>query len=150
MQREFPETHSDISIASPIKRLVCLIYDGMILVALWMVVGMIGVSLNAGEAVQGPLFKVILFVITYLFLSFFWIRSGQTLGMLAWRLRVQTLAGQRLSPIQTATRFVTGIFSLSCFGLGFIWMFINRDKQAWHDLASGSCVVQLPKQKKAD
>jgi len=109
---------------------------------------MIAVSLNDGEAVQGPLFKSALVVITYFFLSFFWMRSGQTLGMLAWRLRIQTLAGEPLNPTQTLLRFFTGMLSIACFGLGFIWMFINRNRQTWHDLASGSCVVQLPKQKK--
>ncbi|MDF2181888.1 RDD family protein [Neptuniibacter sp. CAU 1671] len=148
MPRHFRQAYSDVTTASPLKRLLSLVYDGMILIALWMVIGMIAVSLNDGEAVQGPLFKSVLLVITYFFLSFFWMRSGQTLGMLAWRLRIQTLAGEPLNPTQTLLRFFTGMLSIACFGLGFIWMFINRDRQAWHDLASGSCVVQLPKQKK--
>lgn len=145
MSRPFKETYAEVTTASPLKRLGAFVYDFMLVIALWMVTGFIAVTLNHGEAVTGPVFQSFLLILTYTFLAFFWMRSGQTLGMLAWRLRVQTVEGYRLNFMQSLIRFIVGIVSLLCFGAGFLWMFISKQKQSWHDLASGTHVVELPK-----
>ncbi|KXJ54762.1 RDD family protein [Neptuniibacter pectenicola] len=149
MTRSFKETYSDIKIASPLKRLGAFIYDMMLIIALLMVsTGIITMGFNDGESVQGPLFQSFLFILVYLFLSFFWMRNGQTLGMLAWRLRVQTTEGERLNAKQCLLRYIVGILSLLAGGVGFLWMFISKQKMTWHDLASGTHVVELPKRAK--
>lgn len=152
MSRAFKETYSDIKIASPLKRLGAFVYDLMLVAALLMVSTGVLMTINGGEALDtSPYFAVYqsaLFIIVYLFLSFFWMRNGQTLGMLAWRLRVQTSEGYRLNFTQSLIRYIVGIISLSAFGVGFLWMFINKQKMTWHDLASGTHVVELPKNAK--
>ncbi|WP_415885649.1 RDD family protein [Neptuniibacter sp. QD37_6] len=152
MSRAFKETYADIKIASPLKRLGAFVYDLMLVAALLMVSTGVLMTINGGEALDtSPYFAVYqsaLFIIVYLFLSFFWMRNGQTLGMLAWRLRVQTSEGYRLNFTQSLIRYIVGIISLSAFGLGFLWMFINKQKMTWHDLASGTHVVELPKNAK--
>ncbi|WP_067986823.1 RDD family protein [Neptuniibacter pectenicola] len=149
MTRSFKETYSDIKIASPLKRLGAFIYDMMLIIALLMVsTGIITMGFNDGESVQGPLFQSFLFILVYLFLSFFWMRNGQTLGMLAWRLRVQTTEGERLNAKQCLLRYIVGILSLLAGGVGFLWMFISKQKMTWHDIASGTHVVELPKRAK--
>ncbi|WP_067865876.1 RDD family protein [Neptuniibacter marinus] len=149
MSRSFKETYSDIKVASPIKRLGAFVYDMMLIIALLMVsTGIITMGFNQGESVQGPLFQSFLFILVYLFLSFFWMRNGQTLGMLAWRLRVQTTEGERLNAKQCLLRYIVGILSLLAGGAGFLWMFINKQKMTWHDLASGTHVIELPKRAK--
>ncbi len=149
MTRSFKETYSDVTVASPLKRLGAFIYDMLLIISLLMVAtGVVTTAFNAGEAVEGPLFQSFLFVLTYLFLSFFWMRNGQTLGMLAWRLRVQTTEGHRLNFGQCLLRYIVGIVSLGAAGAGFLWMFISKNKMTWHDLASGTHVVELPKNAK--
>ncbi|MBY4678986.1 RDD family protein [Marinobacterium arenosum] len=145
MARAFPERFDQVSQASPVKRLAALLYDSMLTVALWMVIGAIAVALNQGEAVGGPLFQSVLFILTYLFFAYFWNRSGQTLGLLAWRLRVQSVEGEHLTYSKALVRFLAAGLSLGCFGLGYLWMFVDRNRLSWHDRLSGSCVVQLPK-----
>lgn len=145
MRRQFPETFDTVKTASPIKRLGALLYDFMLTVALWMVIGFIAVAINSGEAQTGPLFSSLLFLVTFCFFAFFWTRSGQTLGMLAWRLRVQTPEGEQISLTQALIRFLVAGISIGCFGLGYLWMFFNREKLSWQDLASKTCVVELPK-----
>ena len=68
--------------------------------------------------------------------------------MLAWRLRVQTTEGERLNAKQCLLRYIVGILSLLAGGVGFLWMFISKQKMTWHDLASGTHVVELPKRAK--
>lgn len=152
MSREFKETYEDIKIAPPMKRLGAFVYDMMLIVSLLMVASGIMLTLNDGEALdKSPyfaLYQSALFVIVYCFLTYFWTRKGQTLGMLAWRLRVQTTEGERLSLGKCLVRYLVGILSLACFGAGFLWMFFNKQKRTWHDIASGSHVVELPKRAK--
>ena len=145
MTRYFSETYSQLSQGSPIKRLLAMIYDSLILMALWMLVGFVGVAVNGGEAIEGPFFRSALFLATFAFFGFFWVKSGQTLGMMAWRLRVQTPEGEKLTAQQALIRFFAAGLSWLALGLGFLWMFIHPRKLAWHDLISGTCVVQLPK-----
>jgi len=152
MKREFKETYEDIKIASPARRLGAFVYDMMLIISLLMVASGIMLTLNDGEALDTSpyfaLYQSALVVIVYAFLAYFWTRKGQTLGMLAWRLRVQTTEGERLNLSKSLVRYLVGMLSLGCFGAGFFWMFINRQKLTWHDIASGSHVVELPKNAK--
>lgn len=146
MSRAFKETYSDLKIASPVKRLIAAVYDFMLILSLLMVTtGIVNQVFNHGEAVEGPLFQSFLFILIYAFLAYFWMRNGQTLGMMAWRLRVQTTEGYKLNFMQCLLRYLVGWISILCAFAGFIWMFLNKQKMAWHDLASSTHVVELPK-----
>lgn len=150
MKRAFRDDYPDTRPASLGKRVLAMFYDFMLIVAIWMITGFAAVALNDGEAVEGPLFKTALFIITFLFFGFFWTRNGQTLGMQAWRIRVQTLDGYRLSWSRSLLRFMLSILSWIPLGLGYIWVLFSDEKLAWHDKFSESCVVQLPKVKRVD
>jgi uncharacterized RDD family membrane protein YckC len=131
--------------ASLIKRLMAIIYDSLLIVAVWMLVGFIAVALNNGEAVQGPWFNSLILVVTYGFFALFWCRSGQTLGMIAWRLRVEDNDGYVLNLKQALARFLGAIVSAACFGLGYLWMLAGKQPLSWHDRWSKTRIVQLPK-----
>jgi len=79
--------------ASLFKLLAALVYDRMSVIAVLCAVNAVGVAINDGEAVDGPLHKPALFLAVLLFNAYFWTRSGQTMGMMARRLRVQTING---------------------------------------------------------
>lgn len=132
------------------RRLMAMFYDLLLLFSIWMLIGFVAVAINQGEAVEGPIMKSVLFTATFLFFGFFWTRSGQTLGMQAWRLRVQTLGGHRLSWSRALLRFMIAIPSLLLFGLGYLWMRFNDERLTWHDRLSDTCVVLLPKRDRAD
>lgn len=146
MAKQFNQ--SSIEQASLPRRLAALVYDGMILTAVLFGVGAAGVALNHGEAVSGPLFESALFIAVFLFNAYFWTRSGQTLGMMAWRLRVQTVEGYSLSWMHSLKRFLVAIISLALGGMGYWWMLLNDEKLTWHDMASNTRVVRLPPAKK--
>lgn len=146
--RRFPEDPKNLQPASLPKRLAAMLYDSLIVVALWMFVGAIGVALNHGEAAQGPFFKSAIFLVTFLFFTGFWTRNGQTLGMQAWRVRIQTPKGYSISWMQALIRFFMAAVSLACFGLGYWWVLIDKQQRSWHDRYSDTQVVSLPKAKK--
>jgi uncharacterized RDD family membrane protein YckC len=74
-----------------------------------------------------------------------WRRTGHTLAMRTWRLRVVTANGRNLSWGRAALRYALAWPSVLCFGVGVLWAFIDRDKLFLHDRLAGTRVVQLPK-----
>src|SRR5262249_4092940 len=75
------------------RRFGAMIYDALIVLAIWLATAFIAVALNGGQAVTGPTFQSVLFVELFVFFAGFWVGRGQTVGMLAWRLHVVTTAG---------------------------------------------------------
>lgn len=148
MHIPFSNNRTAIRPAPLVRRLLAMLYDSLLVIALWMVLGGIAVAINHGEAVEGPLFNSVLFVSSYLFFAYFWTRSGQTLGMMAWNLRVETTAGGRINWTQALIRFLVAIPSLLLLGAGYWWILLNDEKLSWNDRISDTRVVQLEKLKK--
>jgi len=130
--------------AGVFRRLAAGCYDLLLLVAVWMLVTLVIVAIRHGEPVPAGEFfyQLLLLTTAALFFITSWVRGGQTLGMRAWRLRVETVSGQPLD-LQTAMlRFMAG---LCTGGLGLLWIWIDRDSLAWHDRISRTRVVLVPK-----
>lgn len=138
------------------RRLGAMFYDALLLFAVtWSVtaieialrvarVGDAAVRASPHTAVAGPLLQIPLACAVVLFFGWFWTRSGQTLGMQAWRLRIDTLEGARISWRQVLLRIVGASISAACLGLGYWWILFDPEKCAWHDRISRSRVVVLP------
>ncbi len=92
-----------------------------------------------------PFYLAYLFCVMAGFHILFWMRGGQTLGMRAWRLRVVRYNGQELSFKDAILRYLSAIVSLLAFGLGFLWILVDRDGLAWHDRLSKTRLVILEK-----
>lgn|SRR5690554_1602987 len=138
----------EVYFAGLFRRLAAIIYDSLLLGAIFMLYGFVGVSLTGGEANEHLAFQLLAWVIPFVFYGYFWRRAGQTLGMLAWRIRVQTTQGQPINAKQTFLRLIGGLCSWACLGLGFLWLFIDKEKRTWPDIFSGTQVVVVPKKKK--
>jgi uncharacterized RDD family membrane protein YckC len=100
-----------------------------------------GASSHLGRA----LFQTYLLGVMLVFFSWFWLHGGQTLGMRAWRLRVVSRDGAPLRARQALARFGWALPSLLCFGLGLLWVLVDKERLAWHDRLSGTRLVLLPK-----
>ena len=149
MPRHFNDDPSRLRTPTLIVRLLAMVYDTLIVLAIWMLIGGIAVALNQGEAIDSPLglatLKSLLLITTFLFFGFFWTRSGQTLGMMAWRLRAQSETGFSLSWTQAMIRFFAAMLSIALFGLGY-WITIFSDqKVTWHERWSNSVTVRITK-----
>ncbi|MDX5378684.1 MAG: RDD family protein, partial [Halomonas sp.] len=72
-------------------------------------------------------------------------RGGMTLGMQAWRLRVQTRSGNAITLRQSLVRYLVAWLSLAAFGLGYLWVLFDTERRSWPDIASDTRVVVLPK-----
>lgn len=121
-----------------------MFYDGLVLIAIWMVGTSVVVIVGNSEIGSGnPLFQVYLLALAYVYFHVSWRRAGQTLGMRAWRIRIDAGDGP-MTPAQSLLRVLAGLASIAPLGLGFAWALARDDRRAWPDLASGSRLLVVP------
>ena len=135
--------------AGVMRRLAAACYDALVLGALWMTATLVIVAVRGGEPVPAgePAYQLLLFLIAALFFIPSWLRGGQTLGMRAWRLRVERQSGGPLDTRTGILRFLAGLLSLLAGGIGLLWLWVDRDELTWHDRLAGTRVVVLPKKR---
>lgn len=129
------------------RRLLAVLYDLLLLTGLWMIATAVLLPFTHGEAVAAGdlIYRLYLVAIAFGFFGIFWTRDGQTLGMKAWRLRLQQPDGRPVTWRQAAIRFLVAGISAAALGLGFAWQLIDRQRRSWHDIASGTRLVRLPR-----
>lgn len=145
------------------RRAAAMLYDSLLILALLFLAGFLNLFVQIlifgdeplkemteqGYNLGGPFFYAALLVIIYGFFGFFWTRSGQTLGMQAWRIKVVNQENRLITPRQSIIRFLIAIPALSLVGIGLLWAFIDQKKRSWQDLASSSRVILLENRQKA-
>lgn len=72
------------------------------------------------------------------------VKFGATLGKKALGLRVQNITtGENLNWVEAILRESVGrAVSIMALGLGYLWVFWDKDKQGWHDKIAKSVVVK--------
>ena len=136
----------DFESAGLFRRLAAILYDSLLIIAIWLITTLLLVSLiNDGNALRGPLFQFGLYFEACLFYSYFWRLRGQTLGMQVWRIKLINPDRQTLSWQECFARLFFALVSISMLGLGFIWILFDPAKLTWHDRASGTRVILLGK-----
>jgi uncharacterized RDD family membrane protein YckC len=124
-----------------------LLYDFFLIVAIWFAIAGIAVILHGGEAMpvwtNQFILLPILILSTFVFYFWFWTHGGQTLGMRAWRLQILNEENKTPSLKECFLRFSIAIISA---GIGFLYVPFNKDKKSFHDLASNTQIVLLPKE----
>jgi uncharacterized RDD family membrane protein YckC len=138
--------------AGVLRRLGAMFYDLLLVVAVLMVLTSLMLPFTGGEAVTvgryskwKHAFQLLEVVVIVIYFGVPWTRSGQTLGMQAWRLRVEREDGSRLRWWDVIKRLAGATVSLVLALLGYFWIWIDRDKLAWHDRWTRTRVVVLPK-----
>ena len=135
------------------RRLMSIVYDQLVLWAIWIATGFVhavifGIdSTNEPHQLSRTLFPMLLLA-TFIFYYWFWTHGGQTLGMRAWRLKVidARLDGTPPHLVKCLLRFMGAFFSLSVFGLGYIWVLFDPNSDTWHDRISGTRTLVIPKE----
>ena len=82
--------------------------------------------------------------------GWYWRRSGQTLAMQTWKLRIVSVDGNPVSLRQGWLRYALAWPSVLFFGAGLVWALFDRDRQFLHDRLSGTRIVLLTTAKPQD
>ena len=143
------QTASDTATLKPaglLVRLLAMFYDSLLLLSALLIATALALMVTGGTlSYHNPFFRTFLFLICFSFYAWFWLHGGQTLGMRAWRLRLQRFDGRAITIWQALLRFMVAIPSLAIGGLGLLWMLVDKDRLAVHDRVSESTIVRLPK-----
>jgi uncharacterized RDD family membrane protein YckC len=138
--------------AGVLRRFGAMLYDLLLVIALLFIVTALFLPFTGGEAITPErsvvverIYQAVLLCVVVVFFCVFWTWRGQTVGMLAWRLRVERSDGTLLTWRDALLRLGGACVSLAAVGLGYFWIWIDRDRLAWHDRWSGTRVVVTPK-----
>jgi len=142
--------------AGVLRRCGAMLYDLLVVAALLSILTALFLPFTGGEAITPDrsaaierIYQAALLLGVVLFFCVFWTWRGQTVGMLAWRLRVERSDGTSLTWRDALVRLAGAWLSFAALGLGYFWIWIDRDRLAWHDRLSGTRVVVLPKKRKS-
>ena len=153
-------TYPEIKGAGFFRRLGAWIYDLLVLTAVEMLaVGFVmagfAIAFSLGLSLEGyidtsdflsrhpiasPLFTVYIFVVAMFFYGYFWCKGGQTLGMRAWKLRIQNGDGSSITPVQAVIRMAS-----SGLGAGNLIVFVSPTNQALQDMIAKCHVIKSDK-----
>ena len=132
------------------RRFAALIYDALLLAAILLIFTTASVMLLARRAivpesagVWAYVYRVTLLAIIIVYYVINWTRSGQTLGMRAWRLRAVDAQGRRMSVQRALLRYFFGMLAWTPAALGVLWLYWDPEHLAIHDRLSGTRVVHL-------
>jgi uncharacterized RDD family membrane protein YckC len=122
------------------------LYDWLLVLSLMMLTSVPLVA-PSNEAITpgNPLYRLALVALAATFFAGFWSRTGQTLGMRAWRLQLTRTDGSAVSFSQGLLRFACACVAAAPAGLGFVWVLFSKDDLSWHDRWSDTRLRVLPK-----
>jgi uncharacterized RDD family membrane protein YckC len=131
-------THS----VSTLRYLAALFYDSLLLFSVLFFAAGLFQWLTQGNS---PLivFRIYLLIVWFGYFAWPWLRGGQTLGMTAWRIQLQTTDGKPLGWQHVSRRWLMAGVSWLVLGMGFFWAIVDKQHRTWHDLASQTRLVSL-------
>lgn len=126
--------------AGLLRRLASAAYEAILLIPVLFISSYLFLSL--GQAFSGPLkrplFQSWLVCVLAVYFVYCWTRSGQTLAMKTWRIRVAQTDGAPVCLRQALARFLFALCGVLLFGIGFWWALLDRDRQFLHDRLCGT------------
>lgn len=148
------------------RRLACFLYEGVLLFGVVMIAGLVyAVFTQQRHALVGATgLQIFLFLVLGGYFVFFWSRSGQTLAMLTWHIRLVTREGARVAPVRAAVRYLLAwLWFLPALAIVRLWSLhggwaiagtllvgvlayaaltrLHPDRQYWHDAVCGTRLI---------
>ena len=133
-----------MQLASLRMRLVSLVYEGILLFAVLFVSSYLFLSLarDAQSGLARVIFQIYLLSICGAYFVFCWARTGQTLPMKTWHMRIVTAEGGTLSKGRAFRRYLLAIPGMLS-GISLLWAPLDRERQFLHDRLAGTRIVRV-------
>jgi uncharacterized RDD family membrane protein YckC len=148
--------HQSHQYSSPslLRRFAAMVYDTLLLMAISIAYGAVAVAINVtiqgapemGQKMQWGQARELVFLgwlaCMIFFFCYFWHKSGQTLGMKTWHMKVLNEENhQHPSYQQSLLRCCLAIVSFLLFGFGYFYMYLNTERKTLHDKLSKTRLV---------
>jgi uncharacterized RDD family membrane protein YckC len=133
------------------RRFAALIYDALLVLALLMLYTLIVALIHGGAVLEenGPVrwwaFRVGELAVIGAYCVINWVRSGQTLGMRAWRLHAVSDTGKRLAVPRAILRYLWALLAWAPAALGVLWLYLDPARLALHDRLSRTRMLHVPR-----
>ena len=125
-------------------RLLSLIYESLLLCAVLFVSSYLFLSI-ARDAQSGwlrTMFQLYLLAVCGGYFLFCWTRTGQTLAMKTWRLRLTATSGSAPRFGTALRRYLFAIPGMLS-GASLLWALFDREHQFLHDRLAGTRIVRV-------
>jgi len=121
-----------------LRRLGIMLYDALVVLALLILAAALAmaVGFDSATALKDWDYTLYLLSVWFFYLAWCWRKGGMTVGMRAWRVRIQNENGDFPGWGQCLVRFVASFISAAAAGAGFIWSVFESRKRCWHDILS--------------
>lgn len=132
---------------SLLKLGACFIYEALTVIAIGFACAGLFLWL-AGDATHGVkrfLLQLFLWSLVGAYFVRCWVKSGQTLAMQAWHIKVVNQENKTLTLNQALARYMLATLSLLLCGLGFLWAFFDHGQLFLHDRLLKSRIVSVAK-----
>lgn len=125
------------------RRLLCLVYDALLLTALVLFSGGIATVLAQllGQEQTRLITQAVVPTLCTGYFVWQWIHGGQTLPMKTWRIRLESSDDHPLRLAQTMLRALLAVIGYACLGISVVWAIADKDGQFLHDRLSGTRLV---------
>ncbi|MBY0268191.1 MAG: RDD family protein [Burkholderiales bacterium] len=127
------------------RRLLCLIYEALLLTAV--VLFSVAIATGIARLLDIPhprlLTQIVLLLVCGCYFVLQWMRSGQTLPMKTWRMRIETRDGRPLDAAASLRRLILAMLGYGSAGITILWALFDRDRQFLHDRLAGTRLVTL-------
>ncbi len=124
-------------------RLASMLYESLLLLAV-LFIGVFAFSsltLFKGAGALKPLFQLYVLAIIAGYFFYFWRKSGQTLAMKTWHIKLVSADGAPITYLQCTLRLLT-----ACVGVPlFFTALFDRDQQFLHDRIAKTRLVLIEK-----
>lgn len=125
-----------------------MLYDALLLAAVLFIAGFafIYVTDYPHHPDLKPLLQLFLLGVIAAYFCWFWHKSGQTLAMKTWRIKLLNRDGGSLSTAQALQRFALALIGIALAGFSIWWALFDRDKQFLHDRLMGTRLIAVATQ----
>ena len=122
-----------------------IVYDFVIVISLLMLATLLAMLAGFGgrTAMKDPAYTIYLLSIWFFYLAWCWHKGGMTVGMRAWRVKIEDESGNRPGWGKSTIRFLASLLSAAAAGVGFAWALIDSRKRSWHDILSGTRLIRF-------
>lgn len=122
------------------RRFACIAYDSILLAAVLILATALLLPLTGGRAIESGsnLYRAYLAACCFGYFAWQWIHGGRTLGMRAWRVKIESTTGTAPTWSQSGLRFAGALLSWLLLGTGFLWSLVDSQQRGLPDLLSGT------------
>jgi len=163
----------DLAVPGLKRRLACFVYEGVLLFGVVMMAGLAyGIATQQQHALIGTAgLQIFTFLVLGLYFVFLWSRTGQTLAMQTWHIRLVTRDGQPVRPLRALCRYLlswlwflpalamVGLSGLKGSGVTFAALltgvlayaalaWLHPQRQFWHDAVCGTRLITWKRPKR--